>query len=69
MRHIYQKHFLSIWWFLRSKDFEAMKARKSAIRPWLTCQYNENMLVDLPSSVGEHNFIDVQGCCKQLSFQ
>ena len=40
-----------IWWFHRSKDFEAMKAWKSAIRPWLICQYNENTLVDLLSSV------------------
>ena len=46
-------HFIwGIWWFHRSKDFEAMKAGKSAIRPWLSCQYNENTLVDLPSSVG-----------------
>ena len=28
-----------------------MKARKSAIQPWLSCPYNENTLVDLPSSV------------------
>ena len=28
-----------------------MKAEKLAIRPWLSCQYNENTLVDLPSSV------------------
>ena len=28
-----------------------MKAGKSAIRPWLSCQYNENTLVDRPSSV------------------
>ena len=35
----------------RSKDFEAMKAGKLTIRPWLSCQYNENMLVDVPSSV------------------
>ena len=34
-----------------SKEFEALKAGKSAIRPWLSCQYNENTLVDLPSSV------------------
>ena len=38
-------------WFHRSKDFEAIKAGKSAIRPWLVCQYNESTLVDLPSSV------------------
>ena len=29
----------------RSKDFEAMKAGKSALWPWLICQYNENTLV------------------------
>ena len=40
-----------IWWFHRSKDFEAMKAGKMAIPPWLSCQYNENTLVNLPSSV------------------
>ena len=40
-----------IWWFHRSKDFEAMKAGKSAIWPWLSYLYNEHMLVDLPSSV------------------
>ena len=28
-----------------------MEAGKLAIRPWLVCQYNENTLVDLPSSV------------------
>ena len=38
-------------WFHRSKDFEDLKAGKSAIRPWLSCPYNENALVDLPSSV------------------
>ena len=32
----------------RSKDFETMKAGKLAILPWLICQYNENMLMDLP---------------------
>ena len=30
---------------------EAMKSGKLAIRPWLSCPYNEHMLVDLPSSV------------------
>ena len=34
-----------------SKDFEAMKTGKLAIRPWLSCQYKENTLVDLLSSV------------------
>ena len=33
------------------KDFEAMKAGKSATQPWLSCQYNKNTLVDHPSSV------------------
>ena len=28
-----------------------MKAGNSAIQPWLSCQYNENTVVDLPSSV------------------
>ena len=28
-----------------------MKAGKMAIQPWLSCQYTENMLMDLPSSV------------------
>ena len=28
-----------------------MKAGKLAIQPWLVCQYNKNMLVDLLSSV------------------
>ena len=35
----------------RSKDFEAMKAEKLAIWPWLSCQYNKNVLVDLMSSM------------------
>ena len=34
-----------------SKDFEAMKAGKLPIWPWLSCPYNEHTLVDLPSSV------------------
>ena len=38
-----------------SKDFEAMKAGKSPIRPWLSCPYNEHTFVDLPSSVGDFN--------------
>ena len=37
--------------FHRSTDFEAMKVRKMAIWPWLSCSYNENKLMDLPSSV------------------
>ena len=35
----------------RSKDFEAMKAEKLAIQPRLSCQYSENKLMGLPSSV------------------
>ena len=51
-------HFIwDIWWFHRSKDFEAMKAGKLAIRPWLACQYNENTLVDLPYSVGKADLL------------
>ena len=50
-------HFIwGTWWFHRSKDFEAMKAEKSAIRPWLTCPYHEHTLVDLPSSVQTGDF-------------
>ena len=30
-----------------------MKTGKLAIRPWLSCPYNEHMLVDLPSSVSQ----------------
>ena len=40
-----------IKWFHGSKDFAGMKSGKLAIRPWLSCPYNENMLADLPSSV------------------
>ena len=36
---------------LRSKDFQAMKAGKLDIWPWLVCQYNKNILMDLPSSM------------------
>ena len=40
-----------------------MKAGKSAIRPWMICQYNKNMLVDLPSSVGsKHIFLQKSIC-------
>ena len=35
----------------RCRDFEAMKAGKLAIQPRLSCQYSENMPMDLPSSV------------------
>ena len=56
-------HFIwGIWWFHRSKDFEVMKAGKSAIWHWLVCQYNENTLVDLPSSVGKLHFSICKGC-------
>ena len=40
MCHIYQKHFWGIWWFHRSKYFEAMKAGKSAI--WFKSSPNLN---------------------------
>ena len=47
-------HFIwGIWRFHRSKDFEAMMSGKSAIWPWLGCQYNKNTLMDLPSSVDQ----------------
>ena len=39
--------------FIWSKDFEAMKAVKLPIRPWLSCPYNEHRLVLLPSSVAQ----------------
>ena len=39
-----------IWWFHRSKDFEAIKADKLAIWPWLSCQYIESTLMDEPCS-------------------
>ena len=42
-------------------DFEAMKAGKLAIWPWLSCQYNENTLMDLLSSVSTH-----EKCCQML---
>ena len=31
--------------------FEAMKAGKLAVRPWLSCPYNKHTLVDLPCSM------------------
>ena len=52
----------------RSKDFEAMKAGKLAIRPWLICQYNENTLVDLPSSVAWFATIIIQCLCMLFFF-
>ena len=42
-------------WFHRSKDFEAIKAGKLAIRPWLSCQYTENTLMDEPSDLDWQN--------------
>ena len=39
--------------FIGQKDVEAMKAGKMTILPWLSSQYNKNMLVDLPSFVGK----------------
>ena len=32
--------------FYRSNNFEAMKAEKLAIWPWLSCRYTENTLMD-----------------------
>ena len=46
-----RKLYHLIKWFHGSKDFAGMKAGKLAIRPWLSCTYNENTLADLPSSV------------------
>ena len=46
-----------IWWFHRSKDFEAIKSGKLAIRPWLSCPYT---LMDLLSSVAEPNNGDIE---------
>ena len=42
-------------WFPRSNNFEAMKAGKLALWPWMFCQYNENTLMDLTSSVDISN--------------
>ena len=55
-----------IWWFHRSKEFEAMKAGKLVIQPWLSCQYNKNMLMDLPSSVGKI-LLDNSACLETLT--
>ena len=44
--------------FYRSKDFEAMKAGKSAIQPWLSCQYTKNTLMDKPCPELNIHFID-----------
>ena len=57
-------------WFHRSKDFEAMKAGRLAVRPWLVCQYIKNTLVDLPSSVAQYIKIVVFlpfGKCEKLA--
>ena len=54
-----------LWWFHRSKDFEAMKAGKLVIRPWLSCPYNEHTLVDLPSSVVTTQYLPL---CKALDW-
>ena len=52
-------HFIwGIWWFHWSKDFEAMKAGKLAIWPWLSCPYKEHTFVDLPSSMNGTNKSD-----------
>ena len=54
-------HFIwDIWCFHWSKDFEAMKAGKSAIWPWLCCPYNQHTLMDLPSSVHLTMFLNFQ---------
>ena len=54
-------HFIwAIWWFPRSNYFEAMKAGKLAIQPWLSCPYNKHTLVDLPSFVFTlHHFEEI----------
>ena len=39
----------NIWWFHRSRDFEAMKEGKLTIWSWLSCPYNKRRLVDLTS--------------------
>ena len=41
----------AVWWLHMWKDFEAMKAGKSAIWHWLIYPYKENMLLDLSSSM------------------
>ena len=38
-----------------------MKAGKLAIRPWLSCPYNEDRLVDLPSSVSKSDSSLIKG--------
>ena len=58
MCHIYQKHFLGVWWYHRSKDFEAMKVGKLAIQPWLSCLYYEHAIMDLPYSMVQECEID-----------
>ena len=68
MCHILYNFIWGVWWFHSSKDFEAMQARKLAIPPWLSCQYNENTLVDLPSSVISSNMAKVEMAKDTYSF-
>ena len=56
-----------IWWCHRSKDFEAMEAGKLAIRPWLSCQYNENTFVDLPYSMSLRNILWILLNCATIN--
>ena len=69
----YVNFIWDIWWFHRSNDFEAMKAGKSAIRPWLICQYNSNSHVDLPSSMVAKQFMYIKlasnSWCVSYSFK
>ena len=43
-------------------SFEAMKAGKMAIRPWLSCPYNKHTLVDLSFSVQLVQFFSSSHC-------
>ena len=45
-----------------------MKTGKLAIRPWLVCQYNENTLVDLLSSVPVEGGRGIQKMPKKETF-
>ena len=45
-----------------------MKARKLAIWPWLSCPYNKNTLVDLPSSVQGMRQHGCRGCTNPQIF-
>ena len=51
MCHELQHLIWGIWQLHRSKDFEAMKAGKLAIRPWMSCQYTKNTLMDKPCHI------------------